>query len=146
MPSQAGRRGLRRRWQAEIAYYRIKVGLRGAGAALRGHSRLARQEIWGMLVVYNALCDLAAQTAVSLGVDLDQICFVAVLRQTRDHLAAANHACQRCGERPSPDLAAQTLIDDIAASPRNRTGRQRTSPPHQSPNAEPSEPATSRTP
>jgi Insertion element 4 transposase N-terminal/Transposase DDE domain len=117
------------RWQAEIAYYRIKVSLRGAGAALRGRKpRLARQEIWGMLVVYNALCDLAAQAAVSLGVDPDQICFVAVIRHTRDHLAAANRACCRCGERPSPDPAAQALIDDIAASPRNRTGRQRTSP------------------
>jgi hypothetical protein len=27
-----------------------------------------------MLVFYNALCDLAAQTALSLGVDADQIC------------------------------------------------------------------------
>jgi hypothetical protein len=117
------------RWQAEIAYYRIKVSLRGTGVALRGRTpRLARQEIWGMLVVYNALCDLAAQTAVSLGVDPDQICFVGVIRHTRDHLAAASRACHHCGQRPSPDAADQALRDDIAASPRNRTGRQRTSP------------------
>jgi Insertion element 4 transposase N-terminal/Transposase DDE domain len=117
------------RWQAEIAYYRIKVSLRGTGAALRGRTpRLARQEIWGMLVVYNALCDLAAQTAVSLGVDPDQICFVGVIRHTRRHLAAASRACSGCGQRPSPDAADQALLDDIAASPRNRTGRQRTSP------------------
>src|SRR6266540_5685263 len=87
------------RWQVEIAYYRIKVTLRGAGAALRGRTpRLARQEIWGMLVVYNALCDLAAQTAMSLGVDPDQICFVAVLRHTRHHATTASRACPRCGE------------------------------------------------
>jgi Insertion element 4 transposase N-terminal/Transposase DDE domain len=117
------------RWQAEIAYYRLKVTLRGAGVALRGRApRLARQEIWGMLVVYNALCDLAAQTAVSLGVDPDQISFVAVIRRTRAHLGAANRACSNCGQHPDPDQATQALLDDIAASPRNRTGRQRTSP------------------
>jgi Transposase DDE domain len=117
------------RWQVEIAYYRIKVTLRGAGVVLRGRTpHLARQEIWGMLVVYNALCDLAAQTAVSLRVDPDQICFVAVLRHTRHHATTASRACPRCGERPHPDQAAQALLDDIAASPRNRSGRQRTSP------------------
>jgi hypothetical protein len=117
------------RWQAEIAYYRIKVSLRGADVVLRGRTpRLARQEIWGMLTVYNALCDLAARTAVSLGVDPDQICFIGVIRHTRDHLATASRACDRCGQRPNPDQALQELLDDIAASPRNRTGRQRTSP------------------
>jgi hypothetical protein len=117
------------RWQAEIAYYRIKVTLRGAGVVLRGHTpRLARQEIWGMLIVYNALCSLAAQAAVSVGVDPDQICFVAVLRHTRHHLVAASRACQHCGQHANPDQAAQALLDDITASPRNRTGRQRASP------------------
>ena len=117
------------RWQVEIAYYRVKVTLRGAGAALRGRSpRLARQEIWGMLTVYNALCDLAAQTAVSLGIDPDQVSFIAVIRHTRHHLSAASRACHHCGQRPDPDQAAQALLDDIAASPRNRTGRQRASP------------------
>ena len=117
------------RWQAEVAYYRIKVTLRGADAVLRGRTpHLARQEIWGMLVVYNALCDLANQTAVSLGVDPDQISFIAVIRHTRHHATAANRACVNCGQHPDPDQATQVLLDDIAASPRNRTGRQRTSP------------------
>jgi len=62
------------RWQVELVYYRIKVTLRGAGVVLRGQTpELARQEIWGLLVAYNALCDLAVRAAVSLGVDPDEI-------------------------------------------------------------------------
>ena len=44
------------------------------------------------------------------------------------HLAAASRPCSRCGEHQNPDHTAQALLDDIAASPRNRTSRQRTSP------------------
>ncbi len=46
------------RWQIELAYFNLKVTLRGAGTRLRGQTpHLARQEIWGLLVVYNALVD-----------------------------------------------------------------------------------------
>jgi hypothetical protein len=110
------------RWQAELAYYRIKVNLRGNGVVLRGQTpNLAKQEIWAMLCVYNALCDLATETAVSLGLDPDQISFVAVLRLTRTH-AAPTCTCQ------SPPEAAQALRAAIAAHPTHRSGRQRTSP------------------
>src|SRR5215475_14359926 len=114
------------RWQVELAYYRIKVTLRGPGVVLRGQTpALARQEVWGLLVVYNALCDLAARTAADLGVDPDEISFVAVLRHTRSHLQAA--ARPRACTCPGQD-AAEALLTAIAAHPRNRTGRQRTSP------------------
>jgi hypothetical protein len=107
------------RWQAELAYYRIKVTLRGNGIVLRGQTpNLAKQEIWALLCVYNALCDLATETAVSLGLDPDQISFVAVLRLTRTH-ATATCTCSR-----QPD----TLRTAIAAHPTNRVDRHRTSP------------------
>lgn len=128
-PAQAIAALYAERWQAEVVYYRLKVTLRGPGVRLRGQSpALARQEIWGLLIVYNALCDLATQTAVSLGIDPDEISFTAVLRLTRTHLAAGR-PCTRCGHRPN-DYAdpAQTLIGAIAAHPRNRIGRQRASP------------------
>ena len=113
------------RWQVELAYYRIKVTLRGPGTVLRGQTpALARQEVWGLLVVYNALCDLATRAAVGLGVDPDEISFVAVLRRTRTQVDADTH---RHGTRPGTD-AVQALTAAIAAYPRNRTGRQRTSP------------------
>jgi hypothetical protein len=110
------------RWQAEVAYYRIKVTLRGNGVVLRGQTpSLARQEIWAMLCLYNTLCDLATETAVSLGLDPHQISFVAVVRLTRVHATAT------CTCAPPPQ-AAQTLHAAIAAHPTNRSGRQRTSP------------------
>jgi hypothetical protein len=110
------------RWQAEVAYYRVKVTLRGNRIVLRGQTpNLARQEIWALLCVYNALCDLAVATAVSLGIDPDQISFVAVLRHVRAH-AAPTCACATTTE------AAQALQNAIAAHPTNRTDRHRTSP------------------
>jgi hypothetical protein len=115
------------RWQVELAYYRMKVTLRGPGIVLHGQTpALARQEIWGLLVVYNALCDLATRTAVHLGADPDQISFVAVLRRTRAHLDTPTRHCHcRRGKGADPT---QTLVTAIAAHPRNRTDRQRTSP------------------
>jgi Insertion element 4 transposase N-terminal len=115
------------RWQVEIVYYRIKVTLRGADVVLRGQTpALARQEIWGLLVVYNGLCDLATRTAVSLDIDPDEISFVAVLRLTRTHLSATR--CWHCGKPPTDGDPVDALTTAIAAHPRNRTGRQRTSP------------------
>jgi hypothetical protein len=114
------------RWQAELVYYRVKVSLRGSGVVLRGQTPdLARQEIWGFLVVYNALVDLAVQAAVALSVDPDEISFVAVLRLARAYLTATGCAhCDHCATADPTD----TLIAAIAAHPRNRTGRRRTSP------------------
>jgi hypothetical protein len=125
-PAQAIAAVYAERWQVELTYYRMKVTLRGPGVVLRGQTPdLARQEIWGLLVVYNALCDLAASTAAELGVDPDEISFVAVLRHTRAHLGTQTCRC-RC-TRPGEN-ATQALLTAITAHPRNRTGRQRTSP------------------
>jgi hypothetical protein len=88
-PAQAIAALYAERWQAEVVYYRLKVTLRGPGVRLRGQTpALARQEIWSLLIVYNALCNLATRTAVSLGIDPDEISFTAVLRLTRTHLGA----------------------------------------------------------
>ncbi len=117
------------RWQVELAYYNLKVTLRGAGTRLRGQTpKLARQEIWGLLIVYNALVDLAVRTAVDLGVDPDQISFTIVLAFTRAAVTA-EMPCAGCGHRPS-DLRdpRQALTAAIASQPLNRTGRHRTSP------------------
>jgi Insertion element 4 transposase N-terminal/Transposase DDE domain len=117
------------RWQVELAYYNLKVTLRGAGTRLRGQTpKLARQEIWGLLIVYNALVDLAVRTAVNLDVDPDQISFTVVLAFTRAAVTA-HRPCPGCGHRPS-DLRDphHALTAAIASQPLNRTGRHRTSP------------------
>ena len=112
------------RWQVELAYKAIKSTLRGAGRRLRGHTPdLVEQEIWGILTVYNAVIDQAVTAAVDLGVDPDEISFTVALWATRDHLIAAA-PCPGCGRQPG----ARELPAAITASPRNPTGRQRTSP------------------
>ena len=117
------------RWQIELAYFNLKVTLRGAGTRLRGQTpHLARQEIWGLLVVYNALVDLAVRAAVDLDVDPDQISFTAVLALTRSSLAADTR-CGHCAGRPAAiGDPGDILLAAITAQPLNRTGRQRTSP------------------
>jgi hypothetical protein len=114
------------RWQVEITYLRLKSTLRGDRAVLRGRSPdLAKQEIWALMTVYNILTGLAADAAALEGIDPDQISFVTVLRLTRAHLGA-DLPCTACGHRQ--DQPKQALTSTIAASPRNRTDRKRTSP------------------
>lgn len=114
------------RWQVEIIYLRLKGTLRGSGTRLRGQTpRLAVQEIWGLLIVYNALVRIAVAAAVALQVDPDEINFAAVLALTRGR-ATTSPGCAQCGHVPAPGV--DGLITAITAQPRNRTGRQRTSP------------------
>jgi hypothetical protein len=112
------------RWQVEIIYLRLKATLRETGTRLRGQTpRLAEQEIYGLLIVYNALVRLAVAAAVILDVDPDEINFAAVLALAR---TAASPGCTRCGHTTANPT--ENLITAIAAQPRNRTDRQRTSP------------------
>jgi hypothetical protein len=112
------------RWQVEIIYLRLKVALRGSATRLRGQTPyLATQEIWGLLIVYNALVALAVAAAIALQVDPDEISFAAVLALTRTSNSAP---CLHCGH-PSANTA-DGLIAAITTQPRNRVTRQRTSP------------------
>jgi hypothetical protein len=114
------------RWQIEITYLHLKSTLRGDRVVLRGHSpELARQEIWALMTVYNILAGLAAEAGALEGIDPDEISFVTVLRLTRAHLGA-DLPCTACGHRDNQPRHALTTA--IATSPRNRTGRKRTSP------------------
>lgn len=114
------------RWQVEITYLRLKTQLQGNRTPLRARSpALAEQELWALMTVYNILCTLAADAAALHGIDPDQISFITVLRHTRAHLAA-DLPCPACGHHQ--DQPKHVLTRAIAASPRNRTSRKRTSP------------------
>lgn len=117
------------RWQIELVYARVKTTLRGTGSRLRGQSpHLAVQEIWGLLIVYNALAAVAVAAAVKLDVDPDEISFAAVLALTRASVVP-DRACPRCGCRPSElHDPIEDLITAVTTQVRNRTGRQRTAP------------------
>jgi Transposase DDE domain/Insertion element 4 transposase N-terminal len=115
------------RWQIELTYARIKTTLRGTGTRLRGHTpELAIQEVWGLLIVYNALVALAVAAAVNLGVDPDEISFTTVLALTQTS-ATTQPPCPRCGHRNVEDPI-RGLVAAIATQPRNRIERHRTSP------------------
>lgn len=111
--------------KVELTYKTTKSTLRGPGRRLRGRTaNLAEQEIWGLLTVYNALVDLAIETATALGIDPTTIFFTVILHAVRDHLTAATQrgdGCPRCGHLDLPDRA--DLVAAITAGRRNRTNR-----------------------
>ena len=113
------------RWQIEIAFLHLKKTLRGNRRVLRGRSPvLARQEAWAFLLVYNMITTLAARAAALAGADPDEISFTAVLSMVRAGIWG-DTCCEHCGRRPRNPLG--RLLRSIISSPRNRTGRKRTS-------------------
>jgi len=116
------------RWQIEIAFLHLKRTVRGPRRPLRGQSpELARQEAWALLLIHNITATAAARAAGSAGLDPGLIPFTAVLGLIRSHVAA-DTCCRHCGHRPaSADDTLASLNAAILATPRHRTGRQRTS-------------------
>src|SRR5271165_5292359 len=113
------------RWQIEIAFLHLKKTLRGARRVLRGKSGiLARQEAWAFLLVHNMIAAIAARAAALAGIDPDLIPFTAVLGLVRAGIHSDTR-CGHCGKLPAGPLG--QLIDDVAAHPRHRPGRKRTS-------------------
>ena len=115
------------RWQIEIAFLHLKRTVRGPRRPLRGQSpELARQEAWALLLIHNITATAAARAAGSAGLDPGLIPFTAVLGLIRSHVAA--DTCCRHSHRPaSADDTLASLNAAILATPRHRTGRQRTS-------------------
>jgi len=114
------------RWQVETAFLHLKKTVRGAGRVLRGRSpELARQEAWALLLVHNMTAALAAGAAAAAGTSLAAVSFTAVLSLAREHAAAGR--CPRCGRQPAAQDPLAPLTAAIAAQPRNRENRKRTS-------------------
>ncbi len=67
---------------------------------------------------------LAARAAALAGADPDEISFTAVLSMVRAGIWG-DTCCEHCGRRPRNPLG--RLLRSIISSPRNRTGRKRTS-------------------
>ncbi|WP_158088883.1 IS4 family transposase [Thermoactinospora rubra] len=73
------------RWNCEIAYSEIKTRLRGTRRLLRSpHPGLVRQEIYGYLIVYQAIRYLIIGAALTHGLDPDRISFTHALHTIRD--------------------------------------------------------------
>ena len=78
------------RWAIETGYREFKTYLRGPGRVLRARSpELARQELWGYLVIYQAIRIIIARAAAGAGIDPDRISFTATLHAVRRTISTA---------------------------------------------------------
>jgi hypothetical protein len=80
------------RWAAETAYAECKAYLAGSGRPLRsGTPALARQELWALLSVYQAVRALIARAAAGAGTDPGRCSFTAALHAARRTMASPRH-------------------------------------------------------
>ena len=78
------------RWAIETGYRECKTYLRGSGRVLRGRTpALARQELWALLVIYQAIRVIIVRAAAGAGLHPDRISFTAALHAIRRTLPAA---------------------------------------------------------
>jgi hypothetical protein len=78
-----------RRWAIETGWRECKTYLRGSGRALRGKTpALARQELFALLAVYQAIRVLIARAAAGAGLDPARVSFTAALDAARRTMSA----------------------------------------------------------
>ena len=117
------------RWESETSNSEIKCRLKGARFALRSRTpELVRQEVWALLVTYQALTRLAFDAAASAGTAADRISFSVTLRSVRDsipgHAARTPVTLSRAYARTIIDIGGQQL-----ASRRSRSQPRKVKPP-----------------
>ncbi|MGW1076594.1 IS4 family transposase [Streptomyces sp. NPDC002537] len=93
------------RWQAETAYFGLKVTLRGSGRVLRSHSADGvRQELFGLLIVYQAARRIAADIALHAGIDPDRVSLTVTLRTARHTVVTATGTNSTPVSAPTPQI------------------------------------------
>jgi len=117
------------RWESETSNSEIKCRLKGARFALRSRTpELVRQEVWALLVTYQALTRLAFDAAASAGTAADRISFSVTLRSVRDsipgHAARTPVTLSRAYARTIIDIGGQQL-----ARRRSRSQPRKVKPP-----------------
>ncbi|WP_157984947.1 transposase [Lentzea terrae] len=111
------------RWEAETAFHGLKVTLRGSGRVLRSRTvDGVRQELFGLLVVYQAARRVAADAADSAGLDPDRISLTVVLRTTRHTVINAHTPVPGRSDESCPRIRAAAL-DPRALGPAERRTR-----------------------
>ena len=80
------------RWATETGYQECKTYLAGSGRPLRaGTPGLARQELWALLTVYQAVRTLITRAAARHGTDPGRYSFTAALHAARRTMATPRH-------------------------------------------------------
>jgi hypothetical protein len=110
-----------RRWEAETAYFGLKVSLRGPDRVLRsGSVDGVRQELFGLLVVYQAARRVAANAAAHAGIDPVRISFTVTIRTARHTVITATGTTSRRGHRTTV-ICRAILHPRELVPPRRRT-------------------------
>jgi len=104
------------RWESETSNSEIKCRLKGARFALRSRTpELVGQEVWALLVTYQALTRLAFDAATSAGTAAERISFSVTLRSVRDsipgHVARTAVTLSRAYARTVIDIGEQRLAE-----------------------------------
>ncbi|MBE2997235.1 hypothetical protein IDM40_00750 [Nocardiopsis sp. HNM0947] len=74
MPAGRLAQAYQQRWGSEVANAELKSSLRGPGRVLRSRSpEMVRQESYGYLLTYRALCVLICSTATEADIDPDRV-------------------------------------------------------------------------
>ena len=95
------------RWESETSYLELKTRVRGSGFILRSKTpELVRQEIYAMLIIYQAITRLRVDAATTGGTDPDRISFTVTIRAARDHITHRHRTM---------DQLRRTVISDILA-------------------------------
>ncbi|MEZ0096412.1 IS4 family transposase, partial [Streptacidiphilus sp. EB129] len=111
------------RWEVETSYFGLKVTLRGSGRVLRSHSvDGVRQELYGLLVIYQAARRIAADTAMDAGIDPDRISLTVTLRTARHTVVNATGAHADPGRPPTPQIRA-AILHPRELGPKRRRAR-----------------------
>jgi hypothetical protein len=99
-----------RRWAIETGYQECKTYLRGSGRLLRAKTPdLARQELWALLAVYQALRTLIVRAAARAGTDPDRVSFTAALSAARRTMTAPRRQLAAALDRAETEILAVTV-------------------------------------
>ena len=108
------------RWEAETAFFGLKITLNGAGRVLRsGSVDGVRQELFGLLIVYQAARIVATDAAQDAGIDPERVSFTVTLRTARLTVIAAS------GIIGQPDSPTAIRIRTAVLHPRELGPRRR---------------------
>lgn len=111
-----------RRWEAETAYFGLKVTVRGPDRVLRSQDTDGvYQEVFGLLVVYQAARRIAAIAAAGAGIDPSRISLTVTTRTARHTVITATGTTVRHGMRSTPVICRAILHPRELAPPQRRT-------------------------
>ncbi|GAA2974345.1 IS4 family transposase [Streptomyces enissocaesilis] len=112
-----------RRWQAETAYFGLKVTLRGSDRVLRSHhTDDAQQELFGLLVVYQAARQIVVDAALQARIAPSRISLAVTIRTARNTVITATGTMRRQGRRPTPVIH-HAILNPRELAPQHRPTR-----------------------